>query len=59
MHFDRDRMIYIDINAFKKREFKAIIYYLKKDVNSKKLTRRNVKSILFLNCLLNDAESRY
>ena len=59
MYFNRNRMLYIDIDAFKKREFKAIIYYLKKSVNLKKLTRRDIKSILFLNRLLNDAKSYY
>lgn len=59
MHFNRNRMLYIDIDAFKKREFEAIIYYLKKSVNLEKLTRKDIKSILFLNRLLNDAKSYY
>lgn len=59
VHFDRNRILYIDIDVFKQRDFDAIIYHLKKDVNLEKSRKTNVKSILFLSRLLNFVETRY
>lgn len=59
MHFNCNRILYINIDTFKKRNFETIIYYLKKNVNSKKSTRKDIKLILFLSCLLNNAKSCY
>ena len=59
VYFDRNRVLYIDIDVFKKRNFDAIIYYLKKDANLEKPRRIDVKFILFLSQLLNFAETRY
>ena len=59
VHFDRNRILYINIDASKRRDFEAIIYYLKSEANAEKSRRIDVKSILFLNRLLNFAKSRY
>lgn len=37
VYFNCNRVLYIDINVFKKRDFNVIIYYFKKDVNLEKL----------------------
>ena len=59
VHFDRNRTLYIDIDASKRRDFEAIIYYLKPEANIEKSRRTDVKSILFLNHFLNFAKFRY
>lgn len=59
IYFDRDRILYIDINVSKKREFNIIIYYLKLNANSKKLRTLNIQSIFFLSCPLNFAKIKY
>lgn len=59
VHFDRNRILYINIDVFKKRGFDAIIYYLKKGANPDKSRRTDVESIFFLSRLLNSAETRY
>ena len=59
VHFDRDRTLYIDIDASKRREFDAMMYHLKADVNSKKPRVTNIELILFLSRFLNSAETRY
>ncbi len=59
VYFDRNQILYIDIDVFKKRNFDTIIYYFKKDVNSEKLRKTDIKSILFLSCLLNFAKTQY
>jgi len=59
IHFDKNRVLYIDINASKQREFDLIIYYLKSSVNFAKSCHIDIESIFFLSRLLNLAKSRY
>ena len=53
IHFFVDRILFININVFKRRDFKTIIYYLKTNVNSKKSKKTNIELILFLSQMLN------
>ena len=59
VHFDRDRELYIDVDAFKQRDFKIMIYHLKSNVDFEKLRCIDIEFILFLSRLLNFAEIRY
>ena len=59
IYFDLKRVLYINIDAFKRRDFRAIIYYLKVGADLEKSRRNNIESILFLSRLLNFAETRY
>ena len=59
VHFDKNRMLYIDIDASKRRGFGTMIYHLKPDANPEKPQRTDVEPILFLSRLLNSAETRY
>ena len=59
IHFDRDRTLYINIDASKCREFDVMMYHLKTDVNSEKSRVMNIELILFLNRFLNSVEIRY
>lgn len=59
IHFDCNRVLYIDIDVSKQRDFKSIIYYLKLDVNLKKSRCFDIESIMFLSRLLNLVETRY
>ena len=52
-------MLFIDINVFKRRNFEAITYYLKINVDSLKSKRINIKSILFFNRMLNKTKKNY
>ena len=51
--------MYIDIDAFKRREFETIIYYFKSETNSNNSKRNDIKFILFLNRMLNETKTRY
>ncbi len=56
-HFNSDRQLWADLDAFKKINFVDIIYYIK---NEKTIfIRLNVQSILFLSRTLNSAERNY
>ena len=57
VHFDRDHKLYIDVNVFKQRDFKAIIYHLKSNVDFEKPRRTDIELILFLSRLLNFAKT--
>ena len=59
IHFNRDRVLYIDINTLKQRDFDVMIYHLKVDVDLKKFRVIDIEFILFLNWLLNIAEFKY
>jgi hypothetical protein len=61
-HYNRIRQLYVDVDVSKK-EFEVIVYHLKKSVDEKflkeSLSKRNIKSILFLSKTLFSAKSRY
>ena len=59
VHFNHDRELYINVNAFKQRDFEAMIYHLKSNADSEKSCRIDIEFILFLSRLLNSAEIRY
>ena len=59
IHFFVDRMLFIDIDAFKRRDFEAVVYYLKSNVDVLKLKRIDIESILFFNRMLNEAKKKY
>ena len=60
VHLDLKCQIFIALDASKKFEFGAIIYYLKGSLaTGDYLARKAVEPILFLNQLFNLAETRY
>ena len=59
VHFSSNRQLYIDIDVFKRREFEAMIYHLKVDVNFDKFKRNDIELILFLSRMLNETETKY
>ena len=59
VHFDRNRILYIDINVLKRRDFEVMIYHLKIDVDSEKSRAIDIELILFLSRLLNIVEFKY
>lgn len=59
VHFNKYRVLYIDIDASKQRGFGAMIYHLKSGADPTKPRRTDIEPILFLSRLLNAAESRY
>ena len=60
MHFFDEKMLYVDIDALKRRDFEIIIYYLKFNcLNFEKLKRVDIESILFFNRMFNTIETKY
>ena len=59
IHFNSKRIFYINIDVFKRREFDAMIYHLKFDVDFVKSKRSDIESILFLFRMLNEIETKY
>ena len=61
IHYDRIRILFIDINAFKKREYEIMICHVKKALANcnKTFSRQIVKLILFLSKVLFVVEHRY
>ena len=60
IHFDFDRVLWIDLNDFKEREFDIMIFHLKKElINDMILLRTQIESIIFFNRLLFAAEMNY
>ena len=59
IHFSSNRQLYIDIDVFKRREFEAMIYHFKVDVNLDKFKRNDIELILFLSRMLSEIEIRY
>lgn len=60
VHFDANRILFIDIDASKKRGFGAMVYHLKatcQDPNKPK--RTDIEPIMFLSRMLNAAEAKY
>lgn len=61
IHFDSLRQLYVNFNAFKERDFEALVFHVKKaDMNFKKYSSCNlIEFILFLSRLLISIETRY
>ena len=59
VHFSAERVLFIDIDASKKRGFGAMVYHLKPAADPAKPKRTDVEPILFLSRMLNEAEKRY
>ena len=59
IHFDSNRKLYIDLNAFKRWKFVVMIYYVVDDSKNDNFSRIVVQSILFFNKLFNDVEKNY
>ena len=59
VHFDRGRVLYIDVDIFKQRDFETMIYHLKSSVDFEKSRCTDIEFILFLSRLLNFAKTRY
>ena len=59
IHHDFIRVTYIDVDAFKRRDFDVIIYHLKNDVNSNQFKRIDIEFIMFLSRMLTSAKKRY
>ena len=60
-HFDKSRILHVDVNVSKK-EFEVIVYHLKKkrDFKDHKISsKKDVDSILFLSKILTSMKSRY
>ena len=65
-HFDPKRQLYIDLNMFKEFSFGAHIYHCRTDqpseastISTEKIKQKEMESIMFLSCLLTDAETHY
>ena len=65
-YFDLKRQLYIDLNMFKKFSFDAHIYYCCTDqfseisiISTEKIKQKEIKLIIFLFCLLTNAETHY
>ena len=59
IHFNRNRVLYIDVNASKQYKFKIMMYHLKFETDSEKLRITDIELIMFLNRLLNIAKFKY
>ena len=63
IHFDFKQNLFINVDVFKKRKFKIMIYYIKNVINSKNIItlslRITLKSIMFLNKILSIVEKNY
>ena len=63
-HFDRIRILFINVNVFKKHDFGIIIYHVKnenkyRDNLKQLMIRIDMKFILFFNKCLTNVENRY
>ena len=63
-HFDQTRILFINVNVFKKYDFGIMIYHVKnkskyRDNSKQLMTRTNIKLILFLSKCLTNVEDRY
>ena len=59
VHFDSNRKLYIDLNAFKRWKFVVMIYHVVDDSKDGNFPRTAVQPILFFSKLLNGAEKNY
>ena len=47
IHFNKNRILYIDIDIFKRRDFETMIYHFKSNTNFEKFQKIDVESIFF------------
>ena len=60
IHFDLDRILWIDLNESKKREFDVVIFHFKKElINDMISLKTQIESIMFLSRFLFAAERNY
>ena len=59
MYHDSTRIIYINVNVFKRRDFDVVIYHLKNEIDSNNFKHDEIEFILFLNRMLTFVEERY
>ena len=61
IHFDLDRVLWIDLNDFKEREFEIMIFHLKRDVimHITISLKTQIESIMFLSKLFITAKMNY
>lgn len=59
IHFDNNCRLFIDLNAFKKRELDVEICYVKKDLHNNNFRKYNIQYVLFLFKILSIVESYY
>ena len=59
VYFNRNRILYIDINVSKRRDFKIMIYHFKINIDSEKSLAIDIESIFCLTRLLNIVEFKY
>lgn len=60
IYYDPERQLYMDIDVSKKREFGAILYYIRGDPPpDNPIASTVIQPILYLSRLLTDAETRY
>ena len=59
IHFFVDRILFIDIDVFKRRDFEIMIYHLKSNVDLTKSKKFDIESILFFNRILNETKKNY
>ena len=59
IYYNFTRIIYIDVNVFKRRNFDVVIYHLKLNADFNNFKHKKIQSIMFLNRMLTLIEKRY
>ena len=59
IHYDSERSLFVNFDAFKRWDFVVMIYHIADDSKNDIFARTAVQSILFFNKLLNEAEINY
>ncbi len=61
IHFEKIKILYINVNTLKKREFEVIMYYIKieRKLSATFSTRNEIEFIMFFNKMLFFVESKY
>ena len=59
IYYNFIRIIYIDVNVFKRCNFNVIIYHLKSKTNFNNFKHNEIESILFFNQMFTIVEKQY
>ena len=59
VHHDPTRITYVNVDAFKRRDFDVVIYHLKPDADLNNLKISEIELIMFLNRMLISTKERY
>ena len=59
VHHNFIKSFYIDVNVFKRRNIKIIIYHLKFETNFNNFKRFEIEFIMFLNRMFTSTKKRY